>query len=123
MRLPIQYAFSYPERWAAPLRPLDLPHAGRLDFELPDTALFPCLTLAYRALEGDAGLPIVLNSANEVAVAGFLEGQLPFPQIADLIGRAMDEYERSGARPVHSLEDVRAIDRWARKFATDAVVR
>ena len=66
MRLPIQYAFSYPERWAAPLPPLDLARAARLDFEPPDTDRFPCLALAFRALEGDAGLPIVLNAANEV---------------------------------------------------------
>ena len=72
MRLPIQYAFSYPERWAAPLPPLDLTRAGRLEFEPPDTTRFPCLGLAFRALEGDAGLPIVLNAANEVAVAAFL---------------------------------------------------
>jgi 1-deoxy-D-xylulose-5-phosphate reductoisomerase len=72
-RLPIQYAFSYPERWAAPLLPLDLAAAGRLDFERPDTARFPCLALAFRALDGDPGLPIVLNAANEVAVAGFLD--------------------------------------------------
>ncbi|HJR61402.1 MAG TPA: 1-deoxy-D-xylulose-5-phosphate reductoisomerase [Vicinamibacterales bacterium] len=123
MRLPIQYAFSYPERWAAPLPPLDLGRASRLDFEPPDTALFPCLALAFRALEGDAGLPIVLNSANEVAVARFLLGELRFPSIADLIGRAMDEYERTGARPLQSLADVRGIDRWARDFAMAEAVR
>ena len=66
MRLPIQYAFSYPERWSAPLAPLDLARAGRLEFEPPDTTRFPCLALAFRALEGDVGLPIVLNAANEV---------------------------------------------------------
>ena len=123
MRLPIQYAFSYPERWGALLPPLDLARGGRLEFELPDMALFPCLALAFRALEGDAGLPIVLNSANEVAVAGFLDGQLPFASIAELIGRTMDEYERSAARPVTGLEDVRAIDQWARNFASRPAVR
>ena len=80
MRLPIQYAFSYPERWAAPLPSLDLVRAGRLDFEQPDTTRFPCLALAFRALEGDPGLPIVLNAANEVAVAAFLDARIPFPQ-------------------------------------------
>jgi 1-deoxy-D-xylulose-5-phosphate reductoisomerase len=117
MRLPIQYAFSYPERWAALLPALDLARAGRLDFEPPDTARFPCLALAFRALEGDPGLPIVLNAANEVAVAGFLEGRLGFAAISGLICRAMDEYERSGTRAVQSLADVRAVDRWARDFA------
>jgi 1-deoxy-D-xylulose-5-phosphate reductoisomerase len=117
MRLPIQYAFSYPERWAAPLPSLDLVRAGRLDFERPDTTRFPCLALAFRALEGDAGLPIVLNAANEVAVAAFLEGRLGFSGIGELIGRVMDEYERSGRRAVETLEDVRAIDRRARDLA------
>src|SRR5947209_20239068 len=68
MRLPIQYAFSYPERWPAPLPALDLARAGRLDFEVPDTASFRCLGLAYRALDADRSLPVVLNAANEVAV-------------------------------------------------------
>jgi 1-deoxy-D-xylulose-5-phosphate reductoisomerase len=122
MRLPIQYAFSYPERWAAPLPSLDLASAGRLDFELPDTERFPCLALAFRALEGDAGLPVVLNAANEVAVAAFLDGQLGFPSISHLIRGAMDEYERRGARVVENLADVREIDRWARDF-TDRQTR
>jgi 1-deoxy-D-xylulose-5-phosphate reductoisomerase len=117
MRLPIQYAFSYPERWAAPLPPLDLVRAGRLDFERPDTDRFPCLGLAFRALAGDPGLPIVLNAANEVAVAAFLDGRLTFPSIGRLIGDAMDEYERRGSQAVQNLEDVRAIDHWARDFA------
>jgi 1-deoxy-D-xylulose-5-phosphate reductoisomerase len=117
MRLPIQYAFSYPERWTAPLPPLDLTSCGRLDFERPDTTRFPCLALAFRALEGDAGLPIVLNAANEVAVAAFLDSRLPFPAIADVIARAMDEYERRGARQIRDLTDVRSIDGWAREFA------
>ena len=117
MRLPIQYAFSYPDRWTAPLPPLDLASAGRLEFESPNTECFPCLGLAFRALEGDAGLPIVLNAANEVAVAQFLAGQRPFPSIADLIRGAMDADEEGGAHPVQTLEDVRRIDKWARDFA------
>ncbi len=116
MRLPIQYAFSYPDRWDSLLPSLDLARAGRLDFEPPDTGRFPCLGLAFRALEGDGGLPIVLNAANEVAVAAFLDEAIPFSAIPDLIQRAMDQYEREGSRPVEALADVRAIDRWARKF-------
>ena len=116
MRLPIQYAFSYPDRWTAAVPPLDLAAAGRLDFEPPDTGRFPCLALAFRALRGDAGLPIVLNAANEVAVAAFLDEKIPFPAIAELIERAMDTYEREGKRPVGNLGDVRAIDGWARGY-------
>jgi 1-deoxy-D-xylulose-5-phosphate reductoisomerase len=120
MRLPIQYAFSYPQRWAAPLPPLDLARAGRLDFSVPDTSRFPCLALAFRALAGDPGLPIVLNAANEVAVAAFLQGRIAFPAIAHLICRCMDDYEQQGVRPVRGLDDVRAIDGWARDFAAAA---
>jgi len=121
MRMPIQYAFSYPDRWPAPLPPLDLALAGRLDFEPPDTARFPCLALAFRALRGDPGLPIVLNAANEVAVAQFLDGRLGFTSIPDLILRAMDAYEQHHVVPVCTLADVRHVDRWARDFAARSV--
>ena len=120
MRLPIQYAFSYPERWTAPLPPLDLTRCGRLDFEPPDTDSFRCLALAFRALEGPVGLPIVLNAANEVAVARFLENRLPFTGIAEVIEDAMERYERDGASPIDGLDDVREVDRWAREFAGGA---
>jgi 1-deoxy-D-xylulose-5-phosphate reductoisomerase len=123
MRLPIQYAFSYPARWSAPLPPLDLARAGRLDFDTPDTAKFPCLGLAFRALEGDPGLPIVLNAANEVAVSAFLDHRIGFAAIPALIRAAMDAYEERGPQPVRELEDVRAIDGWARTFATAAAGR
>jgi 1-deoxy-D-xylulose-5-phosphate reductoisomerase len=117
MRMPIQYAFSYPERWAAPLPPLDLASVRRLDFDVPDRARFPCLGLAFRALRGDAGLPIVLNAANEVAVASFLENRLRFTAIPELIRLAMDAYEDNGAAAVRTLADVRAVDAWARDLA------
>jgi 1-deoxy-D-xylulose-5-phosphate reductoisomerase len=117
MRLPIQYAFSYPARWKAPLPPLDLARAGRLDFAVPDTTKFPCLRLAFRALAGDAALPIVLNAANEVAVTAFLERRIALTSISELIGQALDACEAGGARAIRSLSDVRAVDRWARDFA------
>ena len=120
MRLPIQYAFSYPARWSAPLPPLDLARAGRLDFAAPDTARFPCLGLAFRALRGNPGLPIVLNAANEVAVSAFLDRRIGLTAIPELIGRAMDAYETGGPAAIHGLADVRAVDRWAREFAEAA---
>jgi 1-deoxy-D-xylulose-5-phosphate reductoisomerase len=120
MRLPIQYAFSYPDRWTAPLPALDLTRCGRLDFEPPDTDNFPCLALAFRALEGPVGLPIVLNAANEVAVARFLDNRLPFTGIAEVIAHAMEQYERDGASAISGLDDVRTVDRWARQFAGNA---
>jgi 1-deoxy-D-xylulose-5-phosphate reductoisomerase len=120
MRLPIQYAFSYPERWSAPLPPLDLARAGRLDFERPDTGRFRCLELAFRALSGAEGLSIVLNAANEVAVAAFLEDRLAFAAIPSIIEQAMDAYERTRAAPVTGLDEVRRVDAWARGFAARA---
>jgi 1-deoxy-D-xylulose-5-phosphate reductoisomerase len=114
MRLPIQYAFSYPERWAAPLPALDFSTVRRLDFDVPDTTTFPCLSLAYRALEDGASLPVVLNAANEIAVARFLEGRLGFMSIGDIIERTMDAH-----RPVevNTLAAVRDVDEWARAYS------
>ena len=123
MRLPIQYAFSYPARWDALMPALDLARAGRLDFCAPDTTRFPCLALAFRALAGDPGLPIVLNAANEIAVAAFLDRTIGFTAIAALICQSLDTYEREGSRPVRGIADVRAIDRWAREFAAAAAGR
>jgi len=114
MRLPIQYAFSYPDRWAAPLPPLDLVRAGRLEFDVPDTDAFPCLRLAYRALEAERSLPVVLNAANEVAVARFLEGRIGFTGIPLVIERTMAAHAPA---EVHTLANVRAVDRWARDHA------
>ena len=119
MRLPIQYALSYPERWDAAVPPLDLTRAGTLTFEHADSARFPCLDLAFRALSGEAGLPIVLNAANEVAVAAFLEGSLSFTAIPEVITSAMDWYDASGRRDIRTLADVRGVDRDARRVAVD----
>jgi len=119
MRLPIQYAFSYPERWSSPLPRLDLARCGQLDFAAPDHKRFPCLGLAYRALGGDSSLPVVLNAANEVAVAAFLGGHSSFLSIAEVIECTMDANE---AGNVTTLDDVRRVDRWAREFA-QALVR
>jgi 1-deoxy-D-xylulose-5-phosphate reductoisomerase len=116
MRLPIQYAFSYPERWRAPLPSLDLARAGRLEFDVPDRDAFPCLGLAYRALGSAKSLPVVLNAANEVAVARFLEGKLAFTAIAGVIGQTMDAHRPT---EVASLPAVRAVDRWAREHAAE----
>jgi 1-deoxy-D-xylulose-5-phosphate reductoisomerase len=116
MRLPIQYAFSYPDRWDAPVPFLDLTRCGALEFQEPAWNDFPCLRLAYRALEAERSLPIVLNAANEVAVAAFLAGHLRFTDIARLIGETMDAHN-----PVHveTLAAIREVDAWARDFAAD----
>jgi 1-deoxy-D-xylulose-5-phosphate reductoisomerase len=118
MRLPIQYAFSYPERWPAPLPRLDLTASSSLAFGLPDTKAFPCLQLAYRAARAGKSLPVVLNAANEVAVAHFLEGHLSFTAIPDVIERTMDAHSLA---EVDTLAAVRAVDQWARLRALEIV--
>jgi 1-deoxy-D-xylulose-5-phosphate reductoisomerase len=120
MRLPIQYAFSYPERWPAPLPSLDLTGAGHLEFERPDTERFPCLRLAYRALEEERSLPVVLNAANEIAVARFLEGRIGFTAISRVIECTMDAHRPAA---VATLGAVRAVDRWARNYAQEIATR
>jgi 1-deoxy-D-xylulose-5-phosphate reductoisomerase len=120
MRLPIQYACSYPERWSAPVPPLDVTRLGRLDFLPPDLDRFPCLDLAVRALRDGRALPVVLNAANEVAVAAFLDRRLPFTRIAPLIEHAMDEFEPR-APDVGSLAEIRNLDRQARVRAAELV--
>jgi 1-deoxy-D-xylulose-5-phosphate reductoisomerase len=118
MRLPIQYAFSYPERWEAPVPRLDLTRTGALDFQEPAWDDFPCLRLAYRALEGVPGLSIVLNAANEVAVASFLQGRLGFNDIARVIADTMDACPGADA---DTLDAVRRVDAWAHQKATELV--
>ena len=118
MRLPIQYAFSYPDRWEAPVPFLDLARCGTLEFHTPAWDDFPCLGLAYRALEAERSLPVVLNAANEVAVASFLAGRLGFTAIARIIADTMDAH---AAAPTDTLEGVRRVDRWAREYAAELV--
>jgi 1-deoxy-D-xylulose-5-phosphate reductoisomerase len=118
MKLPIQYACSYPDRWDAPVARLDLTAAGRLDFEKPDLERFPCLRLAYRALESGPSHAVVLNAANEVAVASYLEEKLSFMSIPRVIEQTMDAHSSA---PATTLEAVREIDRWARRYSQNAV--
>jgi 1-deoxy-D-xylulose-5-phosphate reductoisomerase len=112
--MPIQYAFSYPHRWDAPVPFLDLTRMAPLEFLEPAWNDFPCLELAYRALDADRSLPIVLNAANEVAVAAFLDGGLAFTAIPELIARVMDTHEPC---PAATLGEIRRIDSWARERA------
>jgi 1-deoxy-D-xylulose-5-phosphate reductoisomerase len=116
MRLPIQYACSYPERWDSALPSLDLSKAGRLEFHPPDHDRFPCLGLAYTALRAEGTLAVVLNAANEVAVAAFLEGRLGFTAIPTVIERTMNAHTVEG---VSTVETVRRVDGWAHTYARD----
>ena len=117
MRLPIQYACSYPERWEAALPPLDLTRAGLLEFHAPARDRFPCLDLAYRALRTGGTLPVVLNAANEVAVDAFLDGKLGFTAIPRVIENVMGAHDVAN---VTTLEIVQRVDAWARDCARDA---
>jgi len=112
MRLPIQYALSYPERWEAAIPGMDFTRSMRLDFEVPDHDRFPCVGLAYRALAAGGSVPAVLNAANEEAVSAFLDGRIPFPAIPESIAEVLDDH-----RPVSvsCLEDVLEADAWSRE--------
>ena len=111
MRLPIQYAFSYPDRWDALLPRLDLAACPPLEFAEPDLARFPCLVLARAALEAGGTMPVVLNAANEVAVDLFLGGRLPFRAIAQVIEASLTAHD---VQPADTLERVREADEWGR---------
>lgn len=118
MRTPIAHAMAYPQRVDAGVRALDLFEIARLDFERPDLERFPCLALAYRALEEGGVAPAVLNAANEVAVASFLEGSLGFDRIAGVI---VDTLDRVVPRTADALEVVLEADREAREVAAGVV--
>lgn len=117
MRIPIQFALSYPERWDAPVKPLDFRTLGSLEFAAPDTDTFRCLALARHAGQVGGTLPCVMNAANEVAVAAFLAERASYLGIARIVEAAMDAHEREGVQQVTSLEQLEAVDAWARQFA------
>jgi 1-deoxy-D-xylulose-5-phosphate reductoisomerase len=120
MRMPIQYALTYPEMWEAAIPGLDFTKAMRLDFEPPDRAKFPCLALAYRALEEGGTAPAALNAANEEAVAAFLDDRASFNDIGDTIAEVLDAEK---PRRTVALEDVLSADRRARELARQALAR
>jgi len=120
MRLPIQYAFAYPDRWEGALPSLDISRLGTLEFLPPDLDRFPCLRLAYDALKQGGAWPIALNAANEVAVEQFLAGRLTFSGIPRVIAAALDATDRGGLA-LSTLADVRAIDAWARDFSLETI--
>ena len=112
MRIPIAYALAWPERMTTPAARLDLASIARLEFEAPDLERFPALRLAREALEEGGAAPIVLNAANEVAVASFLAGDIRFPDIARLAEEALSDAKFDIP---HSIDDVLEIDRLTRE--------
>ena len=122
MRIPIQFALSYPARWKAPVEPLDFRKLGTLEFAAPDTDTFRCLALARIAGEAGGTLPCVMNAANEVAVAEFLAERNSYLGIAECVEHVMDVHTREGVQRVESLEQLEQLDAWARACARDWVV-
>ncbi|MGB8239677.1 MAG: 1-deoxy-D-xylulose-5-phosphate reductoisomerase [Azonexus sp.] len=118
MRTPIAYALAYPERIDAGVPSLDLFQIARLDFEAPDFERFPCLQLAYAALRAGGTAPAILNAANEVAVAAFLDRHLSFLGIPRLIEATLAALP---AGPEGSLADVLTADAEARRIATSLI--
>jgi len=114
MKLPIQYALTYPERLETGLPALDFSQAMTLDFSPPDLERFPCVGLAYRAIEEGGTLPAVLNASNEIAVAAFLEEKIGFLQISEIVAETMS---RHAPQEASSLEAVLEADAWAREEA------
>lgn len=114
MRVPIQYALTYPKRVKNPFPRVDFTQRNNLTFEKPDMETFKCLSLAYRALKTGGTLPAVLNGANEAAVARFLKGEIGFLEISELIEQTMDAYT---VKYDYTLEDLLEADAWAKDYA------
>ena len=114
MRVPISYALTFPERAKTSVEPLDLAAGLILEFSAPDEEAFPCLALARAAGEAGRTAPCVLNAANEVAVATFLDGRLPFPAIAEVVEGTLNATNTTAAR---DLDELVAMDAEARKTA------
>lgn len=116
MKAPIAYALAYPERIETGVRQLDLTTFSGLTFFKPDMDKFPCLGLAYRAINSGESMPAVMNAANEIAVAEFLGGNIGFIQIPEVIKRTMDAHSPNDLR---SIEEVLKADLWGRDTARE----
>jgi 1-deoxy-D-xylulose-5-phosphate reductoisomerase len=120
MRLPIQFALTWPKRVSNPFSRLDLLKASSLTFEKPDFEAFPCLRLAFEALQAGGTLPAVMNAANEIAVGAFLNRKIGFLEIADIIESVMAKHSVN-IQPC--LHDIIEVDAWARTAAEEEINR
>ncbi len=120
MRTPIGYTLAWPSRMATPSARLDFAEIGKLTFEVPDVVRFPLLRLAREALKDGGAAPNVLNAANEVAVAAFLSGRLPFAEIAATVEEVLRS-DAWGTQVPSGLEDVYELDALSRKLASEWV--
>jgi len=119
MRLPIQYAMTYPGRGPCVVKPISLAEISSLTFEKPDFRRFPCLELASEAARTGNGLPAVINAADEIAVSAFISGKIKFTDIPRLIGRTMRLFKTRNSEP--SLAEVVEIDQWARQKSEEII--
>lgn len=119
MRTPIAYALAWPERIGSGVEPLDIFEVAKLEFEKPDHDRFPCLRLCYQAMRRGGTASIALNAANEVAVAAFLDHQIPFTAIASLIEETLGR--ASITDDVDDLDDILAADQNARKITGESI--
>lgn len=120
MRLPIQYALTFPKRFPTLLTRYDFTKFCRLEFDLPDYKKFPCLKLAYQAIEKNNGYPCVLNAANEVAVAAFLNSRLKFYEIPQIIAKTLNAYK---PKKTLNLTQLLNTDKWASEYAAELIRR
>ena len=120
MRIPIQYALSYPDRLASNIKRIDFVKLKSLNFAKPDFEKFPCLRLAYEAARQGGTVPCVLNAANEISVSAFLDKRLEFVSIPEIIGKVLKAHYNI-KEP--SLEDILDADSWAREEATELIAK
>lgn len=120
MKIPIQYALTYPEREDSPLTSLDLSEIKSLEFFKPDVDKFPLLKLARLALDEGGSFPVVLNAANEVAVAAFLQKGIRFPEIAEIVSEAVENHQK---KEVKDLDDILLVDRETRLVTRNLMER
>ena len=118
MRVPIAYALTYPDRFVSELPSLDLASMRDLTFEAPDLERFPCLQLAMDAMKIGETMPAVLNAANEVAVQAFLEEQIPYKEISEIIRMVMHNHHPV---PLKELQNILDADLWAREESTKII--
>jgi 1-deoxy-D-xylulose-5-phosphate reductoisomerase len=120
MRMPIQYALTWPERWEAPVPKIDWSQARQWDFTPPDFDRFPLLKLAYECQEAGGSATCTLNAADEIAVAAFLEGEIGFTDIAAVVQETLS---RMPARQPRSIGDILEIDQESRSMARQLAAR
>jgi len=114
MRMPIQYALTWPERWQAPVPKIDWSQARHWEFHAPDFEKFPLLGLAYESLKMGGSASCILNAADEIAVGAFLEGRIGFTKIARVVEETL---QRMPGEDASTIADVLAVDAAARRVA------